>query len=56
MKLRNLEQKYEQDIRSVREQMNTLFDVFQELRDQKDINLIATTLYKSGHLKIHKKQ
>jgi integrase/recombinase XerD len=55
MKLRTLEQKYEQEIKSIREQMNSMFDVLHELRDQKDINIIASTLYRSGQLKIHQK-
>jgi hypothetical protein len=52
MKLKTLEQKYEEDMKSVREQMSSIFIVLEKLRDQKDINMVASTLYRTGQLKI----
>jgi integrase/recombinase XerD len=53
IKVRTLEEKYEQDMKSVKEQIGSIFKVLEQLRDQKDINMVASTLYRSGQLKIH---
>ncbi|MGH9984912.1 MAG: hypothetical protein ACRD8W_13255, partial [Nitrososphaeraceae archaeon] len=52
-RIRNLEQKHERDIMSIKSQMNSIFTILEKLKDQRDVNLIATTLYKSGQLKTH---
>ena len=53
MKLKSLEQKYEQDMKSVRKQISSIFMVLEKFRDQKDIDMVASTLYRTGQLKIH---
>lgn len=53
LKVNTLEQNYEQDIKSIRQQMSSIFMILEKLRDQKDINMVASTLYRSGHLKMH---
>jgi hypothetical protein len=52
-RIKNLEQKYEHDMKTIRQQMSSLFMTLEKLKDQRDVNLIATTLYKSGQLKTH---
>lgn len=52
MKLKSLEQRYEEDVKSIRQQMGSIIMTLEKLRDQDDINTIASTLYKSGQLKI----
>jgi len=51
-RIKNLEQKYEQDMKTIRQQMSSMFTLLEELKDQKDINIVASTLYQSGQLKI----
>ena len=46
-------QKYEQDMKTIRQQMSSMFTMLEKLRDQEDINTVASTLYKSGQLKIN---
>lgn len=50
-RVKNLEKKHEQDMKTINQQMSSLFITLEKLKDQRDVNLIATTLYKSGHLK-----
>jgi integrase/recombinase XerD len=52
IKLKTLKRKYEQDVESIRKQVSSLFMMLEKLQDQKDINVVASTLYKSGQLKI----
>jgi len=51
-RIKNLEQKYEQDMKTIRQQMSSMFTLLEKLKDQKDINIVASTLYQSGQLKI----
>lgn len=51
-RIKNLEQKYEQDMKTIRQQMSSMFTMLEELKDQKDINIVASTLYQSGQLKV----
>jgi hypothetical protein len=51
-RVKNLEQKYEQDMKTIRQQMSSMFTLLEELKDQKDINIVASTLYQSGQLKV----
>lgn len=51
-RIKNLEQKYEQDMKTIRQQMSSMFTLLEELKDQKDINIVASTLYQSGQLKV----
>ena len=53
MKVKTLEQKYEQDMKSIRQQMSSMYVTLEKLRDQRDVDMIATALYKSGQLKPH---
>lgn len=52
LKLKALEHRYEEDMKSIRQQMGSIIMTLEKLRDQEDINTIASTLYKSGQLKI----
>src|SRR5262245_48940664 len=52
LKIKTLERKHEEDVKSIRKQVSSLFMMLERLRDQKDINIVASTLYKSGQLKI----
>ena len=52
-RIRNLEQKHEQDIITIRQQMSSMIVTLEKLKDQRDVDMIATTLYKSGQLKPH---
>jgi hypothetical protein len=52
-KIKTLERKYELDMKSIREQISSIFIVLGKLRDQKDINMVASALYKTGQLKVH---
>jgi hypothetical protein len=51
-RVKNLEQKYEQDMKTIRQQMSSMFTLLEELKDQKDINIVASKLYQSGQLKV----
>jgi len=51
-RIKNLEQKYEQDMKTIRQQMSSMFTMLEKLTDQKDVNIVASTLYQSGQLKI----
>jgi hypothetical protein len=53
MKIKTLEEKYRQDMESIKQQMTSMFIMLEKLQDQADINLVASTLYKSRQIKIH---
>jgi hypothetical protein len=50
-RIKNLELKYEQDMKLIRQQMGSIFMTLEKLRDQEDINMFASALFKSGQLK-----
>ena len=52
MRVKTLEERHEQDMKAIRQQMSSLFVMLENLKDQKDINIVASTLYRSGHIRI----